>query len=134
MKRWILLSAASIGMSGLAIHAHHSIAGAYDSTQSVTLQGIITNFQFVNPHPFVVLKVSAADGSTEQWRLEMDNRRELSQIGMTSETLKQGDLIIVTGDLARSQPQSLYIRKLDRPADGYGHDQVGNRRRGRTTR
>ena len=107
-------------------HAHHSIAGVYESNRKVTVEGIVAQFRFVNPHPFVALTVKHADGSTEQWQLEMDNLSELAQIGMTSETLKPGDRIVVTGNPARTQSQRLYILSLDRPEDGFGYAQVGN--------
>ncbi len=63
----------------------------------------------------------------------MDNRSELAEIGMTSQTLKPGDRIVVTGNPARTKSQSLYIRKLDRPADGFRYEQVGSSPRIRTT-
>jgi len=34
-----------------AAEAHHSIAGMYDQSRRVTLDGVIAQFQFVNPHP-----------------------------------------------------------------------------------
>jgi hypothetical protein len=134
MKRWILSSTAGIAISALAAHAHHSIAGAYDTNQQVTVEGIVTQFQFVNPHPFLTVEVKSDSGSSQQWRLEMDNRSELAHIGMTSQTLKQGDRIVVTGSPARAQSQSLYIRRLDRPADGFRYEQIGSSPRIRTPR
>jgi hypothetical protein len=57
----------------------------------------------------------------------MDNRWELVEIGFDSMTLKPGDRIVVTGGPAREQRQSLYIRKLERPADGFSYQQIGQR-------
>jgi hypothetical protein len=57
--------------------------------------------------------------------MEMDNRRELSQIGFTETTLKPGDRVVVHGSPARREAQRLYIRQLDRPADGFGYEQIG---------
>ena len=45
---------------------------------------------------------------------------------MTSQTLQPGDRIVVTGNPARNKSQSLYIRRLDRPADGFRYEQVGS--------
>ena len=59
----------------------------------------------------------------------MDNRFELADIGMTSATLKPGDRVVVTGSLGRTEPRTLYIRQLDRPADGFRYEQVGSRPR-----
>lgn len=105
----------------LALAMHHSIAGVYDSNRQVTIEGVIAEFHFVNPHPFVVL-----DANNERWKLEMDNLSELMEVGMTKFTLKPGDRVVVSGKPARSTPpQSLYVMKLDRPADGFRYEQVG---------
>jgi hypothetical protein len=108
--------------------AHHSIAGMYDSSQNTTLEGVVAQFQFVNPHPFVVVSVQR-NGGMEQWQMEMDNRRELSEIGFTETTLKPGDRVVVHGSPARREVRKLYVRRLDRPADGLSYDQIGSRPR-----
>jgi hypothetical protein len=107
---------------------HHSIAAVYDGSRQQRLEGVVAEFQFVNPHPFVIVAVEA-NGAQEQWRLEMDNRFELEGIGMTSETLQPGDRVVVIGALGRTDPRRLYIRRLDRPADGFRYEQVGSRPR-----
>jgi uncharacterized protein DUF6152 len=117
---------------GAAVHApalaHHSIGSVYDSARPVTVEGRVTEFQFVNPHPVLIIDV-ATDGAPQPWRLEMDNRFELSEIGMSAETFKSGDRVVVSGSMSRSEPTSLYIRRLDRPADGFSYEQVGSRPR-----
>ena len=106
-------------------HAHHSIAGAYDSSRRVTIEGVVAQVQFINPHPFVLMHVTDADGRGQSWRLEMDNRWELVEIGFTATTLRPGDRVVVSGSLARAQPQGLYLLRLDRAADGFWYEQVG---------
>jgi hypothetical protein len=125
MKRWILWLAAGVTLSAAAAQAHHSIAGAYDTNRQVTVEGVVMEFHFVNPHPFVTMEVRPDGAGAQQWKLEMDNRSELSEVGMTKDTLKAGDRIVVSGNPAPAQKQSLYIRKLDRPADGFRYEQVG---------
>jgi hypothetical protein len=121
-------AAAAFAVASFAAEAHHSIAAVYDGTRQQRLEGVVSEFLFINPHPFVVVTVDA-DGAAESWRLEMDNRFELAQVGMTSETLKPGDRVVVTGSLGRNEPRTLYIRQLDRPADGFRYEQVGSRPR-----
>ena len=125
MKR-ILSVALGIGIFAMAAYAHHSIAGVYETNRQVTIEGIVTQFHFVNPHPFLTVDVKDGNGSPQQWRLEMDNLSELSEIGVTSGTLKPGDRVVVSGSPGRRESQSLYIRKLDRPVDGFRYEQVGS--------
>ena len=54
----------------------------------------------------------------------MDNRRELVEIGFTQQTLRPGDSIVVGGSPARHEARSLYVRRLDRPSDGFRYEQV----------
>jgi hypothetical protein len=117
---------------GMTARAHHSISAIYDDSQRVTIEGVVAQFQFVNPHPIVVIDVKDSSGKAQQWRLEMDNQRELADIGFTSDTLKPGERLVVIGSLARRQAQSLYVRRLDRPSDGFSYEQVGSSPRIRT--
>ena len=125
MAHWTLSLAAAILVSGMAADAHHSISSIYDGSRRVTVDGIVSQFQLVNPHPFLFIDVKDGDGRTEQWQLEMDNRSELAAIGVTATTFKPGDRVVVSGSLARAQPQSLYLLRLDRP-DGFWYEQVGS--------
>ena len=108
-----------------AAFAHHSIAGVYDSTSSVTVDAVVSEFHFVNPHPFVIVSVNR-DGQAETWKLELDNRFELVDAGMKADTLRAGDRIVARGSRARDGSRSMYALRIDRPADGFHMEQVGN--------
>src|SRR4249919_2199845 len=105
-KPTFALVAAAVVISGLALQAHHSISSVYDSTRRVTLDGVVEQFQLVNPHPFLVIGVIDARGDAakpQTWRLEMDNLWELAAIGIMAGTLRPGDRVRVIGSLARAQ-------------------------------
>jgi uncharacterized protein DUF6152 len=127
MSRWAIMFAGMLVMTGVA-QAHHSIAGVYDSSRATTVEGTVSQFRFVQPHPFVLIDVRR-NGTAEQWHLELDNRWELVEIGFTDSTLRPGDRIVVTGSPARREPQHMYVQRLDRPADGFGYEQIGTRPR-----
>lgn len=118
---WALVASCA----SLPASAHHSIAAVYDSSRPRTLEGVVTQFAFIHPHPFIVLEVREGAAPPQSWRLEMDNRFELAEIGVTAETFKAGDRIIVSGSPGRVQPLTLYIRRLDRPRDGFEYEQAG---------
>ena len=110
---------------GVVAQAHHSIAGMYDAGRRVTVEGTVAQFHFVNPHPFVLLDVTDAGGKPRQWRLEMDNRRELVDIGVKEDTLRYGDRLVASGSPGRSEQRVMYAWKIERPADGLVYEQVG---------
>ena len=124
----LTLAAVTLAGFGLAARAHHSISAVYDSSKQQRVEGVVAEFQFVNPHPFVIVTVESG-GATAPWRLEMDNRFELAAIGVTADTLKPGDRVVATGSLGRTEAHRLYVRQLDRPADGFRYEQIGSRPR-----
>jgi hypothetical protein len=128
----LLLGAAAIAVSGVTAHGHHSISSVYDSSRPTTVEGTVAQFQLINPHPFLWIDVTDRAGNAQRWRLEMDNRSELVAIGVKADTLKPGDRVVVKGSLARSQPQALYLLRLDRPGDGFWYEQIGGTPRIRT--
>lgn len=125
MKRWTLGRLLALVLCVSALHAHHSITGVYDTSREITIEGSVTRFEFINPHPFITVVVEGRGGK-QSWRLEMDNRFELSEIGITSNTIKAGDRVVALGSPGRSQSEILYIRRLDRPSDGLRYEQIGS--------
>ncbi len=106
--------------------AHHAIGAVYDSSRQVKLDGVVSGFRFVPPHPFVDIEVADRDGRAERWRLELDNHFELVNAGISADTLKPGDKVRVTGSGARNQDRAVYVRSLERPSDGFLYEQVGS--------
>ena len=118
MIAWLTIAAATAD-------AHHSIAGVYDSKSPVTLEGVVAEFHLVNPHAFLTMSVTR-EGRTETWKLELDNRYELVDVGVKADTLKPGDLIVARGSRARDGSRSIYALRIDRRADGFWYEQVGS--------
>jgi len=116
-------------LGAVTVDAHHSISGMYDTRRDVRIEGVVTQFEFINPHVFVTLEVRETGRAPQPWRVELDDRGELSEIGMTAQTLQPGDRVIVVGSPARREASRLYLVRLDRPVDGYSFEQVRGRPR-----
>jgi hypothetical protein len=115
--------AACVLLAGALLSAHHSLTAVYDGSRRTTIEGVVTAFQFVNPHPYIEMDVDAA--GTQHWRLELDNRHELIAVGMSATTIRPGDRLTVTGSPARDQGTSMYVRAFERRGDGFRYEQVG---------
>jgi len=120
-----LLAATALAVCGVA-HAHHSIAGMYDYQKRVTVDGVVAEFHNVNPHPFVLVDAKDEGGGMSRWKLELDNRGELAAIGVTNETWKAGDRLVASGNPGRTDARSMYVWRLERPADGLLYEQIGS--------
>ena len=120
-----LAAALLLAAAAAPVAAHHSISGVYDSAKQVTLTGSVREFAFVNPHPWIGLDVPGDDGRAERWRLELDNRWELVDVGMKADTFRAGDMVVARGSAGRDGVRAIYVLRLDRAADGLHYEQVG---------
>src|SRR5687767_12336487 len=91
----LLACAAAIALGGVTAHGHHSIGSVYDSRRQVTVEGVVSQFELINPHPFLWIDVTDRAGTAQRWRLEMDNRSELVGIGVNANTWMPGDRVVV---------------------------------------
>jgi hypothetical protein len=98
----VLLVGATIALPYTAtITAHHAFGGEFDSTRPVVLKGPITKMEWVNPHAWIHLEVTKADGSKEEWMVEGGSPNSLLRRGVTRESLAVGTVIVVDGYQSR---------------------------------
>lgn len=90
--------------------AHHGSAAYTNETR--TVQATITNFRFVNPHVQLYFDVENETGEVEHWQAELTAPNKLSRGGWTKSTLKPGDEVQITGQVARNGGRSIRIREL----------------------
>jgi len=122
MKR-LLAAIVAAGACAVAAqaYAHHSFPDVYVEDRTVTIQGELAQIVLRNPHSFVHVVVKAKDGSLIRYAVEWVGATELGGQGVTRETLKLGDYVIVSGWPGRS-PTDHRVRmtSLRRPKDGFG--------------
>jgi hypothetical protein len=87
--------------TGVSVGAHHSFA-AFDQTREITVKGRVTEFQWTNPHAWLVVKGKSANGQDEEWSFEMISPSVLRRNGWTKNSLKFGDEVTVTGNPAKN--------------------------------
>jgi hypothetical protein len=102
-------------------YAHHSFAATYNSTDEVLeIEGTVRELVWRNPHSFLRIDVTEADGSTRTWALEWGSISQLAESDLTRTTLRPGDHVIAKGDPSRdSSSPRLLLRELRRPSDGW---------------
>ena len=84
------------------VAAHHSSVPWYDlDADQITVTGVVTEFQFINPHVYIILDVTNADGAIEQWRIESTSKNRLIRSGWTEDSIRVGQTVTATGFPAR---------------------------------
>lgn len=106
--------------SGTVTSAHHSYSATYDVRQEVTLDGTLVQFVYRNPHSFVHVQAADANGVPRRWAVEWAGTAQLGTQGVTRESLRVGDRIVVVGRPSRvTGDYRLLMVTLRRPADGF---------------
>ncbi len=99
--------------------AHHSIDADFTPGSEVTITAVVTEFRFINPHPYVKAREVGAAGDAKEWMLLLDDRWEMVEAGFTRSTFQPGDVLVVTGKPSRREPSNLYVVIMERQSDGF---------------
>ena len=97
------------------VAAHHG-AGVFEPEKKVTVEGTVTDFQFVNPHVLVYMTVKGEGGKEVQWGGELTSPNRLARdaraVKWHKEIIKPGDTITMTGHPARNGAPMMDILKI----------------------
>jgi Family of unknown function (DUF6152) len=122
----LLAVAAAALITGMSASAHHSFTATYDENSEITIEGTLVQFMFRNPHAWVHVMAPDENGEMQRWGVEWGGAGQLSGQGVTRESLKAGDHVIITGNPGRNPiDHRLRMRSLLRPSDGFGWGQKG---------
>ncbi len=83
-------------LAAAPLSAHHSTA-MFDDTKTVTLTGVIKEFQYTNPHSWLIIDVTGDDGKVTTWGFEAEGPTTLMRSGIRKSSLPVGTTITLTG-------------------------------------
>jgi hypothetical protein len=110
--------------------AHHSFAAEFDGSQIQTITGTVVEFQWKNPHAYIVVDVTDAGGKTTRWGVQSRNLSILKRQGLSKSTFKPGEVLTIElyhhHDPAKAIGFARYIQK----ADGTKYDVIPGGRGG----
>jgi hypothetical protein len=119
MKAKFALSAAAVTLflASLPARAHHSFAAEFDSEKPVSMKGKFVRMEWINPHSWIYMDVTGADGKVVSWKCEALPPNGLYRGGWRKDSLKPGDEITIEGFLAKDGTSTMWTRTVT-TADG----------------
>lgn len=91
--------------------AHHGTAN-YDTTKQITIKGVVSGFEFVNPHVQIAWDAKDDSGAAQKWEGELTSPNRLSRVGWTKSSIKPGDTITISGYPTKSGAHEIWIQKV----------------------
>jgi hypothetical protein len=112
----------------LPARAHHSFSAYYFEEQSVTISGEVQDFLYRSPHAIVMVNAPDNEGQIRTYAAEFASPNRLAREGITKDTLKPGDRVVVIGSPGRRATEyKIHLKSIQRASDGWSWG--GGRRR-----
>jgi len=106
--------------AGVPLSAHHSFPAHYLEQQTVTVEGDLVEFEYRSPHAWVHVMARDRNGQMQKFSAEWAGPARLGQRGITAETLRPGDHVIITGAPGRNASERrVHLKSIERPVDGW---------------
>ena len=101
-------------ITGVAVQAHHAVAGVYDLNKEIVLEGRLKKLNFTNPHASIELSVpdKKVKGKIVEWKLTTASVQTLTREGINKSSMKPGEILKVTVLPAKNGNPAGFIRNL----------------------
>lgn len=101
-----------LSASSETVSAHHSFPAVYDTEARITLEGVVREVWYENPHARLYVAVPGDDGNDVVWEFEASGATQLRRQGWRYSSIEVGDRVIVEGSPAREHANRAFIRVL----------------------
>lgn len=118
-SRWggALIIPALLGIPAF-VWAHHSVQAEFDLKKPVTVTGVVTKVEWINPHAYLYLDVKDESGKVKKWAFEMAGPGALRRAGISRADrggIKPGDTVTVDGIMAKDDTDFGLLRDVKLP-------------------
>ncbi len=98
-------------LTALPAATHHSRI-IFDRERSITIQGVVTQFEWANPHVYLYVEIQSDAGDPAVWALELGSTTEMRRRGWSGDLLVPGDRVSVQGNPARETGRNMALVTL----------------------
>jgi hypothetical protein len=103
---------ALLGLSPLVVQAHHA-ASMFEAEKETTVTGVVKEFQYTNPHSWLLVDVTNKDGSVTTWGFEAEGPGVLMRNGIRKSDFAPGTKLTITGHpMKNGQPAASWIKAV----------------------
>lgn len=118
MKKLMTMAlSVSLAVAAAPLMAHHS-GSMFEPEKTVTMTGVVKEFQYTNPHSWLVVTVTNDDGSESTWGFEAEGPSTLLRAGIHKSDFSPGTKITITGRPMKDGRTAAYWVKAVRESDG----------------
>lgn len=97
MKKQLFTGIFLLALASFPAYAHHS-AAMFDDSRLIEVTGVVKEFQYTNPHSWLIVDVTNEDGSVTTWGFEAEGPSSLTRAGIRRSDLPPGTPITIRGN------------------------------------
>jgi hypothetical protein len=101
-RKYYVAAAIAVMMGTTPVVAHHSFSAEFDITKTIKVSGKVSSVRWSNPHAWIYVDVTGADGKVVNWAFEMNAANALYRRGWRREDVPAGLEVTIEGWLARN--------------------------------
>jgi hypothetical protein len=118
----LMMASLTLLVGGAPAFAHHAPVAEFDMDKDVTLRGVISKVEWINPHVYIYIDVKDDKGNVTTWALESLPTRFFHNMGLTKAMLGEGQAVTIVAKPAKIPGKPLaWISRITYP-DGHAYD------------
>ncbi len=115
--RGVLVGSFALLLTAIPGVAHHTIAAEFDTRETVTLTGVFTKIDWINPHIYFYLDAKDDSGNVTRWAMESYPTGFFHRAGITRDLFKVGDTVTVVLYRPKDGTKNLgYLKEMVLPS------------------
>jgi hypothetical protein len=114
-KLAVAVAGGALSLASVPAWAHHAFAAEFDSKKPVHLAGTVTKVELINPHAWIHVDVTGADGKVASWMIEAGSPNVLLRRGFTKASVPVGTQVVVEGYQAKDGSNKANGRDITLP-------------------
>lgn len=121
LSRALVLLMLGAALPVASVSGHHSFQASYNMDDLIEIKGTLVQLNFRNPHSSVMVMAPDADGAMQRWGVEWGGASLLQRQGLTRDSFKPGDEVVITGQPGREPgDHRMRMETIVRTSDGFG--------------
>lgn len=111
----LLVASLAVWLGSGPLSAHHAFSAEFDANRPLQLAGTVSKTEWINPHSWIHIEVTADDGQVSSWAIECGAPNSLLRRGLNKNSIPVGTALVIDGFGAKDGSNTANARDIMLP-------------------